>query len=360
MISAKAAWDFIWRCSPYTLSFLVHAIILIVFTYITWYVPQQKKQEDPGAAIILHGEKDDRLRFQGRNLLDRFKVKDHMVYPLSEIDYNPVLPNVKFYPEPKVREEIDLIGVEAMNRKWLNPSTGRQPLYTGEEKLAGSFSRHIQVLREGGLDVVFVFDSTSSMAEFLRHVKIKIINLIATFKKLVPTARIGMVTYRDVGSDFVTRVHRLTHGTRSLQNFLQEIEPSGGGDREEAVDEALRVAIEELNWGGKSKKIILLIGDAPPHKRDLPKARKLIKKFRKKMHGAVAALDTSRQSIQPPAGTDSFAEEQQVMDEFRVFAELGGGESARLIDEEKVIRQMVVLVFGTRWEVCLDEFLKNL
>ncbi len=30
------------------------------------------------------------------------------------------------------------------------------------------------------------------------------------------------------------------------------------------------------------------------------------------------------------------------------------------MDEEKVIRQMVVLVFGTRWEVFLDEFMKNL
>jgi hypothetical protein len=49
-----------------------------------------------------------------------------------------------------------------------------------------------------------------------------------------------------------------------------------------------------------------------------------------------------------------------VLDEFKLFADLGGGESARLIDEEKVIKQMVILVFGSRWEVCLDEFMKNL
>ena len=49
------------------------------------------------------------------------------------------------------------------------------------------------------------------------------------------------------------------------------------------------------------------------------------------------------------------------MDEvMKLIAEEGGGESARLMDEEKVIRQMVVLVFGTRWEMFLDEFMKNL
>lgn len=353
--------DFIRKFSPFTISFLIHIILLMLFTFLTWYVPVRINDVNLAATIVLRGKTDDRLRFQGSNDLDRFKVKDHMVYPLPEIEYRPVLPELNFYPEPKIREEINLIGVEALDHKWLNPATGRQPLYTGEEKLTGSFSRHIQVLREGGLDVVFVFDSTSSMAQFLRQVKIKIANLVATFKQLVPTSRIGMVTYRDRGDDFVTRVQPLTHGTRSLQNFLKDIDPIGGGDWEEAVDEALRVAIEDLNWKEKSKKLILLIGDAPPHQKDMPQTRKLIEKFRKKRHGVVAVLDTSYQSVRPAAGQPgSVGGQKQVLEEFRLIADLGGGESARLIDEEKVIRQMVVLVFGTRWEVCLDEFLKNL
>ena len=52
-------------------------------------------------------------------------------------------------------------------------------------------------MREGGLDIVFVFDSTSSMAEVMRQVKYKIENLIVVFKQLVPTCRVGLVTYRD-------------------------------------------------------------------------------------------------------------------------------------------------------------------
>ena len=64
------------------------------------------------------------------------------------------------------------------------------------------------------------------------------------------------------------------------------------------------------------------------------------------------------------ADASSFADAEKmtktVMEEFKLISEIGGGESARLVDEEKVIRQMVVLVFGTRYERCLDEFLKNL
>jgi len=369
---AEDTWNFIRRLSPFkllliflspfALSILIHVIILAIFSYITWYIPMQKKAEENHAATIMLEEgKSDRFSFHTKKDFDQFKINNHMAYPLPQVEYRPVLPEIKFYPEPVIREELNLIGVETMDRKWLNPATDRQILYTGEEKLFGSFTRHIQLLREGGLDIVFIFDSTSSMAEFLRKVKIKIANLVATFKKLVPTARIGLVTYRDVGEDFVTRKHQLTHGTKSLQIFLKDIDPVGGGDREEAVDEALRVAIEDLNWKKNAKKIILLIGDAPPHKKDIPKTKKLIEKFRKKMGGMVTTLDTSYQPFSLMAnGDNSGGEQKKVMDEFKLFAETGGGESARLIDEEKVIRQMVVLVFGTRWEVCLDEFLKNL
>ncbi len=348
-------WKTLKKLSPFSLSLLFHIVLLLLFSYITWYSPSQKYDDFP-ASIFLSGQKSDKLRFQDKDSLDSFKVKDKMVYPLPEIEYQPVLPEIKFYPEPKIKDELEFIGVEAMDRKWLHPSTGRQPLYTGEEKLAGSFSRQIQILREGGLDIVFIFDSTSSMAGFLQQVKIKIRNMVETFKQLVPTIRIGMVTYRDTGEEFVTRSHKLTHGTRSLRKFLIEIDPIGGGDREEAVDEAFRIAIEEFNWKKKSKKIILLIGDAPPHAKDMEKTIKLINKFQRRMHGTVSTLDTSPRTFQPVDG----GIDQKVIEEFELIAKIGNGESSRLINEEKVIRQMVTLVFGTRWETCLDEFMKNL
>ena len=70
----------------------------------------------------------------------------------------------------------------------------------------------------------------------------------------------------------------------------------------------------------------------------------------------VATLDTSSQNMRLPGQGPA----QGVLPEFKELAEIGGGESARMVDEEKVIKQMVVLVFGTKWESYLDEFLKNL
>ncbi len=148
----------------------------------------------------------------------------------------------------------------------------------------------------------------------------------------------------------------LTHRTQQLQQFLKGIDPVGGGDRDEALDEGLRVAINEFNWDKSSKKIILLIGDAPPQPQEMQKAKELEEKFRNQMNGMVAALDTStrnNEALEPGA-------RRTVMPEFKLLAEAGGGESALMIDEEKVIRQMVILAFGTKWESYLDEFLKNL
>lgn len=350
------------RLPSFSLSLAVHVLLLLGLATVTWYAPEKKPRDiDTAAIIALQGLQADQLQFQGTDELDSFEAQDHMVYPLDEIDYRPVLPEMKFLPEPTIKQTLDLVGVESTGREWLEPSSGRQPLYTGEEKLTGSFTRHIQVLREGGLDIVFVFDSTSSMAEVMRQVKYKIENLIGVFKQLVPTSRVGLVTYRDSDESFVTRSHPLSFGTMSLNNFLRQINAEGGGDYQEAIDEGLRVAIQEMNWRPKAKKIIVLIGDAPPHTEKVIACTRLVVHFRQQMNGMASALDTSIDTFKP---STQFAAEYQATDrvlpDFRLIADLGGGEAARLTDVERVIRQLVVMVFGSRWEVCLDEFMKNL
>jgi Mg-chelatase subunit ChlD len=362
------------RLSPFTISFLIHASLLLLFSYITWGIPTQKKADAiPITITMMQKEKSVPLRLPEKMPVDRVnvRVKDRLTYSVPENDYRPNVPEIKFRLDSRTGQGPDIIGIEAIDGTLINTPGGRktgdphalfntrgggQGLYTGEEKVAGSFSRHVEELREEGLDIVFIFDSTSSMAGFLRQIKIKIANMITTFKKLVPEARIGLVTFRDVGDDFVTKSHQLTHGTGSLQNFLKDIDPVGGGDEAEALDEGLRVAIENLNWNAKSKKIILLIGDAPPHQKDMENTIRLIEKFRKKMGGVVSTLDTSAHSSERASG----GEQKKVLDEFKLIADIGGGESSRLVDEEKVIKQMVLLAFGTRWEEYLDEFLKNL
>ena len=364
---------------PVLISILIHTFALISASLITWSFAAGKDIEQKiSTTIVLDGRKDAGLRFQGTDLLDSFNAKDHLDYPVPAIEYRQVIPQMEVYPDSKVNDDLDIISVQAaaLEHKWVNPSTGGQPLYTGPERLVGSFSRHLQALREGGLDVVFVFDSTLSMLSYLRKVKLKIHNLAQAFRKLVPACRIGLVTYRDRNDEYVTRSYPLTYGTLSLHDFLAEIDAVGGFDIREAVGEGLKAAIDGMKWNKKSKKFILLIGDAPPHVEEMERNMAMVRKFREEMDGRLSALDIRKpenmsfefwnRSVRPSMRDpqlDSYeyrTDSQDVIDEFQTLADIGGGESARLINEEKVVKQMLLLNFGTRWEIYLDEFMKNL
>jgi len=366
---------FIKRPPAFILSCLIHALLILLFCRVNWaFIAQRLPEENPVISVIPQQQQPaftfqapqtpEEFRVRGTDSFDQLKAEKKQDLPLPKIESNAPVPDMKFTPDIRVREDVSRIGAPTIDRSLLagpkGPSNtiGGQglPYYGIGDKSFGSFSRTILGVRKIGLDVVFVFDATSSMAQFLRQVKIKIANLCMTFKMLVPTTRIGLVAYRDRGDDFVTKKYPLTHKTQQLQKFLQGIDPVGGGDYEEAADEGLRVAVTEFNWDKNSKKIILLIGDAPPHKNEMQKALALAGNFRNRMGGMVATLDTSMRSLQPADPQNR----QTVIPEFRQLAEAGGGESALMIDEVRVIRQMVILAFGSKWEAYLDEFLKYL
>jgi Mg-chelatase subunit ChlD len=363
----------------FVLSCCIHALILLALCNPNWaFIRIRGENEVSTISIIAQKQNENQFLFQpalapqsldefrvkGTDAFDELKAEKKQDNPLPKLETYAAVPDVKFTPDIQVREDANIAGAPTLDRSLLAgpkgaaDSIGAQglPFYGAGEKFSGSFARDIQGARKMGLDVVFIFDATSSMAEFLRQVKIKIANLVMSFKTLVPTTRIGLVAYRDRGDTFVTKAYPLTHKTQQLQQFLQGIDPVGGGDREEAMDEGVRVAINEFNWDKSSKKIILIIGDAPPHREEMQKTIDMIAKFRTQMGGIVATLDTSVQSNKLSAAAVSLS----VLPEFRQLAEAGGGESARMVDEEKVIKQMVVLAFGTKWESYLDEFLKNL
>ena len=362
--------------TSFILSCFIHSVIMLALFNVDWTFMHNNMDEEISAITIMPQQQNDvQFTFQSPQTLDELKIKGTDAFdelkaekpeppPYQKLESYGPLPEMKFTPDIRVRENASRIGAPTLDRSLLTGPKGPAntfggqglPYYGTGAKLSGSFGRDIQGVRKVGLDVVFVFDATSSMAQFLRQVKFKIVNLCMTFKMLVPTTRIGLVAYRDNGDDFVTKAYPLTHKTQQLQKFLQGINPVGGGDYEEAVYEGLRKAIAEFNWDKGSKKIILVIGDAPPHKQDMQKTKELITKFRNQMGGMVATLDTSNKDNRvAELGTP-----QTVLPEFKELADAGGGECALMTDEVRVIRQMVVLTFGTRWESYLDEFLKNL
>ena len=66
--------------------------------------------------------------------------------------------------------------------------------------------------------------------------------------KPAPDVKIGLVTYRDRGDEYVTRRFDLTGDIDSVFQNLQSIHADGGGDDPESVNQALHEAVTKLAW----------------------------------------------------------------------------------------------------------------
>lgn len=119
------------------------------------------------------------------------------------------------------------------------------------------------------VDVVFVIDSTGSMADEIRTVKDYIAQMVQFAPKGSPKLRIGVVSYRDYEleeKEYLVRTQDLTADINRALKFIEDIDAAGGGDQPEAVADALFEAIEhDMSWDKNARKAIILIGDAPPH-----------------------------------------------------------------------------------------------
>lgn len=119
------------------------------------------------------------------------------------------------------------------------------------------------------VDVVFVLDTTGSMSALLDGAKRKIWE-IARFiaqGQPAPELRIGLVAYRDVGDEYVTKFFDLTDDLDGVYQNLSSFGAGGGGDTPEHVAKALHEAVFRAGWapGRNTLKLVYLVGDAPPH-----------------------------------------------------------------------------------------------
>jgi Mg-chelatase subunit ChlD len=119
------------------------------------------------------------------------------------------------------------------------------------------------------VEVVFVLDTTSSMQHLIEGAKRKIWSIATVIVDQNPHAEIkmGLVAYRDIGDDYVTKSFPLTKDIQALYGELLNLKAIGGGDTPESVNEALDHAITKSEWSQdeRTDRIVFLVGDAPPH-----------------------------------------------------------------------------------------------
>lgn len=122
-----------------------------------------------------------------------------------------------------------------------------------------------------GIDLVFLLDATGSMGDEINRIKETVGSIAQRIEQLPGSsgARYGLVAYRDRGDEYVTRQWDFTSDVQQFSANLANVEANGGGDYPEAVSEGLEEAVNLQGWAdnatGRRLRMIVLVGDAPPH-----------------------------------------------------------------------------------------------
>lgn len=127
-------------------------------------------------------------------------------------------------------------------------------------------------------DVGFCVDATGSMGAVLEWLKKDLARMMQGFGAVALEPRIGLTFYRDKGDEFVAVTAPLTHRIPDLLAALDKMRASGGGDTPEAVLEGLLDCYKQNKWStaASARKIVILIGDAPPQPATQTDCEKLV------------------------------------------------------------------------------------
>ncbi|MHA2358883.1 MAG: vWA domain-containing protein [Candidatus Thorarchaeota archaeon] len=120
------------------------------------------------------------------------------------------------------------------------------------------------------LDVAFVVDTTGSMKDDIQAVKNSLFEIVDHITRRTESLeiRFGVVSYRDhppQDRSYVTTVFDFTKKIKRVHKLISSLKPSEGGDTPEAVADGLFDARTKLSWERDAYKVLLLVGDAPPH-----------------------------------------------------------------------------------------------
>jgi hypothetical protein len=134
------------------------------------------------------------------------------------------------------------------------------------EEMAGRIAGILKKEKGKDVDIAVCLDVTGSMEPYLNAIRQRLIPMLKELSADFASFRIGMVLYKDYYDEFINKVFPFTRDFDALQKNISGVRVGGGGDIPEAVYEALYAGATKLSWEAE-KRIMLLIGDAPPHPR---------------------------------------------------------------------------------------------
>lgn len=147
----------------------------------------------------------------------------------------------------------------------LGYSTGGQFYYkTAAESVHNTIVEVIQDHAKDGSDIVFLIDKTGSMQNDIDSVRINL-NLIIDQIEKFNNIQLAAAVYGDKnvdGPDWWSSTD-LTNDYQEIRDYINGLKVSDGGDYPESVYDGIAQVVQKTTWRSDSKKIVLVIGDAP-------------------------------------------------------------------------------------------------
>lgn len=329
----RAWWD---NSVSAVVSVIIHLLLMLILAFVSY---NSYSGEGIGEEVLIGELPSETLTDAAdEELSSEEATTDNADEELEEMEIEPIVVTTEDSTLAELAEPSALSGGESSRGFDVGTIT-----MGGGSMAGGSWDGLMQTLRRNGLDIVITFDSTGSMGGEINVVKSQISRIGKSLIKLVPKARISLCTYRDQGESYLVRGIPLTNNIQELDQFLAGVSADGGGDDPEAVQEGLRWAVTENQFNRSARKVVLLFGDAPPHRVDLPECLRIASGFHRQQEGVVSTVTCRR-----PAR----------MMEFEQIANVGGGEAYLTSDERQIMTELMTLVFGGEYRAKVVEALE--
>jgi hypothetical protein len=210
-----------------------------------------------------------------------------------------------------------------------------------EPEQFAALESYIDDLSRRSVDLVICLDCTASMTGELAEAQGGVDDLMLFAGDVVATMRVALVAYRDRRDEFETKAWDFTDDIDLARRRLWSLAAAGGGDSPEAVYEALRLAYGRLNWMPRHTKVLVLVGDAPPH-----------------VGRGVQCAEMAGQAHELGVTTHVIRADTRPVKHFPEIAAAGGGRCVALSGDggDALIMEIAGLTFGERFEDAMREF----
>lgn len=203
------------------------------------------------------------------------------------------------------------------------PPPGQRAATSGTSVLTRAFD-----LRDAGLDVAIVVDSTGSMQVAIDTARDAVEDLVALLSGIAPKLRLGLVHYKDLADmkEGAELLVALTKNQKDVRDKLAKLHADGGGDFPERVDKGIEVALAKaMGWNKNANRMLLVIGDAPVHPEHETALLDVVRRAHEHPFENGKGAVTGKKAELRPFVTSTIGIGQGPKDQFARIAQAGGG-----------------------------------